>query len=292
MKKTVLSLLFMMSYSATAAEVVLEKNGVQLTDEEITIAANDLSERELSDMRSNPAMLRTFIERIFDGKVMAKSIREKLADDKNHKILRQMMLDRFDNQYYVKRQVLEKIDAVKDFKTLAKQTYQSRIKDYQLPQTADYYHILFVKQDGVDNKTVAEGVLEAIKANETTLAEASKKYHSKLAGTNEEGVLEKVDSEKLMKEIKQAIATLKVGEMTEVVETDAGYHIIGLKQVNPVETTPYDAQIETALTNELKNNMYRATDSEIRKSYQGPEGLVVNEALLQSTTDKILKAKK
>lgn len=292
MKTALFTALLLSAGQAWAAEVVLEKNGVTLTDEEMLAAASDLSEHELDGMRQNNAMLRNFIEQQFDNKVMAAAIAEELQKDKNYPILRDMVLAKFSNQHYVKQKALEKINAVKDFKTLAKQSYHSNIKNYQSPQTYDYYHILLIKQDDEDNKAKADALLADIKAGKTTLAEAAKAHHSTVAGTDEEGVLKNVQPEKLMDAIQKAVLTMNVGDVSQVIETSAGYHIIGLKQVNEVETMPYDEKVEKKIIIDLKNKMYRTVNKEIRDQYRGPEGLTVNEALLDKVSKDILAPKK
>lgn len=288
MKKTVLACCVFIATQALSAEVVLEKNGVTLTDAEVLAAASDLSEGELQAMRNNQAMLKNFIEQQFDNKVMQVAIAEELNSDANYPVLRDMTLAKFTNEYYVKKKTLEKIAAVKDFKTLAKQTYHSNIKSYQGPQTADYYHILFIKQDNVDNKEKADALLADIKSGKITLAEAAKSHHSSVDGTDENGVLVKVQDTQLMEPIQKAIFGMQPGGVSEVVETGAGYHIIGLKQLNEIETRLYDVEVEQQIIAETKNKMYRATNAEIRDKYRGPEGLTINNELLKSVSEKIL----
>lgn len=292
MKKALIACCVALTANVFAAEVVLEKKGITLTDAEMLAAASDLSEYELDDMRSNQAMLRTFIEKQFDNKVMAAAIAEELKDDPNYAVLREMTLAKFANGYYVKKKALEKINAVKDFKTLAKQTYHSEIKKYQGPQTANYYHILFIKQDDADNQAKADSVLADIKAGKMTLAEAAKQYRSAIAGVDDEGVLKNVQDKQLMEPIQKAIFGMRPGDVSEVIETGAGYHIIGLKDLNEIEVKPYDAEIEKQIIADIKNKMYRSVNTEIRGQYRGPEGLTVNEDLLKSVTDNILAPKK
>lgn len=289
MKKLSLALLTTWSFASVSAEVVMEKNGVSLTDEEITLAASDLSEFEMADMQKNPAMLISFIEQLFDNKVMAKSIEKTLVKDKRFEVIRDGMMDKFINGYYIKQKALEKINAVKDYKTLAKQTYQTNLKDYQTPETKDFYHVLFIKQADEDNKAKAEQVAQEIKDKKLTIAEAAKKYHSSVAGTNADGVLEKVQIKQLMQAIQKAVLAMPVGAVSDVIETDAGYHIISLKQVNPPETKPYDDKIEAEIIGDIKTKMYRGVNKDIRDQYRGQKDLTVNEELLKSVTDKLLQ---
>lgn len=292
MKKTLLACCVAFVAQTFAAEVVLEKNGVTLTDEEMLAAASDLSEYELEDMRKRPAMLRTFIEEQFDNKVMMTAIAEELENDKDYAIIRDMTLAKFANTHYIKQKALAKINEVKDFKTLAKQTYQSEIKKYQLPQTYDYYHILFVKQSWVDAKAKAESVLAGIKADQISLAEAAKQYYSVLSGTNKDGILEKVKIEQLMKPIQKSIDGMKLGEVSDIVETEVGYHIIGLKNINQVVVAPYDDKIEKKIILDIKTKIYRSVYGKIMDKYRGPEGLTVNEALLETVFEKVLMPEK
>lgn len=277
-----------LSFSTFAAQVVMERNGITLTDEEIAQISSDLSESELADMKENPAMFVSFIEQVFDNKVMASALKDELAKDKSFDAISRTAMNQFSNEYYIKQQALEKIKAVKDYKTLAKQTYQADSVSYQLPETKDFYHILLVKQSDVDNQAKAQAILQKITDKQTTLAEAAKKYYTAIAGTNEQGVLEKVQVKQLMQPLQQAVMSMSIGDISEVIETIAGYHIIGLKQVNASQTRPYDPKIEKRIIKEIKEKIYRTTNQEIRDRYRGAEGLVVDETVLESITKKVL----
>lgn len=289
LKKLSLAIFSTLTFSAFSADVVMEKNGVSLTNEEIKLAASDLSEYELADMRSNPAMLTSFIEQVFDNRVLAKGLSDKLVKDKRFEVIQAGMQDKFINSYYIKQKALEKINAVKDYKTLAKQTYQANIKDYQSPETFDFYHVLLIKQDNVDNKAKAEEISKAIKDKKLTIAEAAKQYHSSISGTDKEGVLKKVQVKQLMEPIQKAVMDMPVGAVSDVIETSAGYHIISLKQINQPETTPYDEQIEKKIIADIKTKMYRAVNKEIRDEYRGTKDLVVNEEALKAVIDQLLQ---
>lgn len=292
MKKVFLTCALLVAGQAFATEVVLEKNGVTLTDDEMLIAAGDLSDNEMDAMRETNEMLRTFIEQQFDNKVMLAGISEQLKADKDYAVLSDMAAAKFANKYYVRKEALKKIDAVKDFKTLAKQTYQSELDKYKGPETFDFYHVLFIKQDGTDSKAKADALLADINAGKTTLAEAAKKYHTPVAGVGEDGILKNVVPDRMMKPIQEVALGMKVGDVSKVIETDIGYHIIGLKQKNEAKTMPYDDKLEEKIIANLKTKMYRSTNKEIRDQYRGPEGLTVNEDLLKSVTEQILKPKK
>lgn len=288
-QKSFLALTFSaLSFSTVASQVVMERDGVTLTEEEITKISSDLSEYELADMKDNPAMFVSFVEQVFDNKVMAIALKDELAKDKRFDVISRTAMNQFSNEYYVKQQALEKINAVKDYKTLAKQTYQADSASYQLPETKDFYHILLVKQNDVDNQAKAQDIYQAITDQQTTLAEAAEKYYTAIAGTNEQGVLEKIQVRQLMQPLQQAVMSMAVGEVSPVIETTAGYHIIGLKQIHAPKTRPYDAKIEKKIIKEIKEKIYRTTNQEIRDRYRGSEGLVVDEAVLESVTKKVL----
>ncbi len=293
MKKTLLlTTLLVAAPMLWAGEIVLEKNGVTLTDEEILTMTDDLSDQELAAMRQKPAMLTSLIERLFDNKVMATALADELKQDPKFHIMKKMEMDKFANNYYVRKKAMEKIKAVKDYKTLAKQTYQTNIEKYQGEPTADYYHILWIKSNAIDNRPNADKVLAEIKAGKITLAEAAKKYHNAVSGGNEDGILEKINSKNLMKPLRQAVVNMKAGDMSEVIETNAGYHLIGLIKKNPIEVKPYDDELEQEIVADIKTEMYSTTNAEIRKQYRGPEGLEVNEKLLKDIKNQVLKIDK
>lgn len=292
MKKRLLTLCSVLFFSLSATEVVFEQQGVTLTDEDIKLAASELSDFELADMRQNNDIFKQFITQLFIDKVMAAKVEKQLVKDKHFETVRQSVMDKFINKYYTKQKILEKVNAVKDYKTLAKQTYQANPTDYQKPQTQDYYHLLFVKQADEDNKAKAENVLKAIKSEEISIAEAAKKYHSSVAGTDENGILSKVSVKRLMKPIKEVVSVMSVGDISDVVETKAGYHIIALKKINPPELLPYDSELEKKIIAEIKEKMGRSVSADIRSEYQNDTSRTVNETLLKSITEKVLKTDK
>lgn len=288
MKKTLLvATLLAASTMLWADEVVMEKNGVTLTDKEILTMTDDLSVQELVAIHQKPDMLRVLIEQLFDNKVMAADLADELKGDAKFQTIKKFGMEKFANRYYIRKKALEKINAIEDFRTLAEQTYQADIKKYSKDPTADYYHILFIKSNNVDSKEQAQQVMAKIKDGSLTLAEAAKQNWNAVSGGNEDGILLKINYKSLMEPIQKAVIGMKEGDVSDVVETEIGYHIISLIKNNDAETVPY-SKVEEKIVKDIKTEIYQTVATEIRGKYTGPEGLTVNDALLNEIKEKVI----
>lgn|GEM_PF-6043771 len=295
MKEILIAIIITVSFHAFSDDdtlppgIVLAKNGVTLSEQEINAVIAQLSEKELTEIKHTPKLLQSIIEHLFDNKVMAAAVKDKIHQDSDYNTLQRLALNKFNNNHYIQQQAKQKIAAVKDFKTLAKQTYNSNIKQYQQPQTYDYYHIFIIKQGDNEKqaKTKAENMVKAIKAGKITIANIAKQYHSVIAGTDKNGIMKNMRVDNLLPALQQEAADLQVGQITGVIETAFGYHILGLKHINKAQTIPYSDKLEKKIIAELKNDIYRRTITEIRSQFSGPKDLKVNEHLLKSINQKV-----
>lgn len=93
-------------------------------------------------------------------------------------------------------------------------------------------------------KTEAEKVLAELKVKPEQFAELAKKYSQDVGSANNGGVLGEFaqDGSVGSKQLEDAAFALKEGEISSVVESDAGYHIA---RVTGISTVDFDSQKET-----------------------------------------------
>ena len=117
-------------------------------------------------------------------------------------------------------------------------------------------HILFDTED----KATAEEVLAKLQAGEGDFA-ALAKEHSKDTGSAEGGGdLGWGSSDNYVPEFKDAVDKMEKGEMSELVQTEYGWHIIKITDTREEGTMPFDEvaeQIKAMLVNQEQSTLYQ-----------------------------------
>jgi parvulin-like peptidyl-prolyl isomerase len=114
-----------------------------------------------------------------------------------------------------------------------------------------------------DAKTTAEDVLAQLKTG-ADYAELAKKYSEDKETSQEGGAMGQVFTSSTIPEIASAMQTMKVGEISDLVKSSYGYHILKLNGKTPSKKTPYlevKADIMNLLlqeeTEKIKNQMLK-----------------------------------
>lgn len=147
--------------------------------------------------------------------------------------------------------------------------YEANKASYLLGPGAKIYHIIFGSDDAA--KTQAEDVLKQIKDGEIDFAEAAKKYGNDISA--EKGGLlgyYEYDTTKLISDFMIHVKDLKNGEMTDVVQTKYGYHIIkvdGIAESYQVPLEDEKVNIEAMLLETKQKEKYASSMEEWKKEY-------------------------
>jgi len=115
--------------------------------------------------------------------------------------------------------------------------YQKHIKEYQEPEQVRARHIL-IKPDSDKKaaKAKIEGILKEIKAGKN-FEELAKKY-SACPSKTQGGDLGFFSRGRMVKPFEDAAFNLKLGEISDIVETQFGFHIIKLEERKEARTIP------------------------------------------------------
>lgn len=137
----------------------------------------------------------------------------------------------------------------------AKQYFDSNQKQYAKPER-DVAHILLKFPDGADAaekekiKVKAAKVLAEVKANPNEFAKLAQKYSQDTLSAQNGGNLGFFAQDGLMvKPFEEAAFTLKPGEISDLVETQFGYHIL---KVIAVKDAPKFAEVKDEVIAQLK----------------------------------------
>lgn len=145
--------------------------------------------------------------------------------------------------------IYENSDSLREFKANAKIEYENNLKEYYRPTTVTK-HILILKETENAEK-IANDILAKLKKGadfETLLKE-----NNNDPGQTEEGYLV-YESSGFVDEFEQAALKLKKGEISPVVKTEYGYHI--LKAIDTHEYVPFEEAFVKTYTNDI-NKIYQ-----------------------------------
>jgi peptidyl-prolyl cis-trans isomerase D len=144
--------------------------------------------------------------------------------------------------------------------------YNENIELYSTPEQVRASHILF-KADGkndVEVKAKAEKVLKEVKAG-GDFAALAKKYSEDEASAKQGGDLDFFPKGKMMPEFDEAAFKLQPGEVSDLVKTQYGYHIIKVTDKKPASTRSLD-EVRPQIVDQLSWERAAAKAADIANS--------------------------
>ena len=147
--------------------------------------------------------------------------------------------------------------------------YQQNLPQYQTPAQVRASHILF-KLEGKDEKAVqavAEDVLTKAKAPGADFASLAKQYSEDDSNNTNGGDLDYFGRGRMVAEFDAAAFSMKTGEISNLVKTAFGYHIIKVTDSKPDTTRPL-AEVRAEIEDQLKWQKAQAEAERIAKSLE------------------------
>jgi peptidyl-prolyl cis-trans isomerase D len=147
--------------------------------------------------------------------------------------------------------------------------YKQNLSQYQTQAQVRASHILF-KLDGKDEKAVqaqAEEVLKMAKAPNADFAALAQKYSEDESNNTNGGDLDYFGRGRMVAEFEQAAFAMKNGEISNLVKTAFGFHIIKVVDNKPDTTRPL-AELRTEIEDQLKWQRAQAEAEKIAKSLE------------------------
>lgn len=161
------------------------------------------------------------------------------------------------------------LDALKQRVTVGEEdlrrSYQENLPRFSTPEERRASHILIKTESGAsaDQKkaarTKAEGLLAQLKQNPSLFAELARKNSDDPGSAVAGGDLDFFGRGAMVKAFDEAAFKLKKGEISGIVETEFGYHIILLTDVRGGQAQPFEAvraQIEDEARKQLAQRQY------------------------------------
>lgn len=216
-----------------------------------------------SSLAISDAELNEEIERIKSGAPQGQSLEATLASN-NVDIVE--WKEDLRNQMLVGKLVKEKTaDVAEATDEEASQFYQQNIDQFKTPETVGASHILIkAEKDATDEtKAEAKAKLEKIKADIAAGAsfEDLAKEHSEGPSSAQGGNLGTFSRGQMVPAFEEAAFSLKPGQISDIVETQFGYHLIKVTEHNEAGTRTLEEvkdQIKAYLTGQKKQEALMA----------------------------------
>jgi len=211
-------------------------------------------------IEKNPQLKETILWQLVQGAVIAKVARDKGFDKKPEiKNQQELILNNFLASQYLQKEVVEKITlSEKEIKAY----YNDHPEAFKTPESVKARHILILVEktaaeaDKKNLKAKAEGILARLKAGEdfAKLAEENSDDPGSKSKGGDLGFFEKGS---MVPAFEETAFSLKPGELSEIVETEYGYHIIKVEEKKEASLEPYEA---------IKDKVKEQALQEVRKA--------------------------
>jgi peptidyl-prolyl cis-trans isomerase D len=145
-----------------------------------------------------------------------------------------------------------------------REIYQQRIADFQSAEERRASHILFSVPAGASDdekakvRAQAESVLDQLKKAPGRFAELAKRHSQDLGSGEQGGDLGYFQRGFMVKPFDDAVFSMEQGAISELIETQYGYHIIRLDGIKPVTTTPFEKVRAELMEQARKDRIQRA----------------------------------
>jgi peptidyl-prolyl cis-trans isomerase C len=279
-------LLLFSSAAALAAEKakkdVLAKVGTkEITKSEVQAYAGLYPEQQQALIKADPRMEEVLVRNLVSIMVVS-DVAKKKGLEKDPTIRKQIdiMINEYLARTYIQKEILGKIKLTdKDYE----EYYNTHKKEFENPEMVRARHILVaVKPNATEEeKKAALKKAEDIREKATKgedFAKLASEYSDDPGSKAKGGDLGFFTAGSMVGKFEQAAFTLKPGEISPVVETEFGYHIIKVEERKAAEQQPYDAVKEQviakatqAVQQERLNAFLEKAMKDAKVTFYGPE---------------------
>jgi peptidyl-prolyl cis-trans isomerase C len=275
------------SYAADADPVLAKAGDYVIKNSDLERIINYYSPDKIKFLRDNPKQKVMLIKRMLEVKMVA-DIARKEGFDKRPDIAEQLLLtaNNFLATEYISKGVVRDVNITdKD----VEQYYEINKDKYKVPQQVRARHILIKAASSATDeekkkaKVKVEGILEKVKKGEdfAKLAGEYSEDPSKTKG----GDIGYFKRNTMVKSFEDAAFALKPGEISGVVETPFGYHIIKVEGVQEARVKPL-AEVESKLREQLSNDIKKERGSAFLDKVLKDAGTVIYEELITGQPSK------
>ncbi|HET9644373.1 MAG TPA: SurA N-terminal domain-containing protein [Burkholderiaceae bacterium] len=176
-----------------------------------------------------------------------------------------------------------------------KKYYEQNLSRYTTPEERHAAHILIKAEkdmpaaERAKAKARAEQVLAEVRANPGAFADLAKKYSEDPGSKEQGGDLGFFNREAMVKPFADTAFSMKPGEISGLVETDFGYHVIKLIESRGGERKPF-AEVRAGIEDEVKKQLAQRRYAEAAEQFTNT--VYEQSDSLQPVIDKLKLEKK
>jgi peptidyl-prolyl cis-trans isomerase C len=269
---------------ASAEDTVLLRDGaIVVTDQDVQQELLLFSETERDAITTDPEALKGLLRRIYLGKRLVAEAGQAGLDQDPTVQARLAAEQRRVLSDALREHARQQIE-YPDFAALARQHYAARPDEFQLPEQFKAAHILKKVQcacEKAEQRQRIDALLAQLKAG-ADFAELAKAQSDDTGSAAQGGDLGRwLKREDLVAPFANALAPLQIGELSNVVETEYGFHIIKKLDEQPARRQTFD-EVRESLEQRLRQNYAKDQLQQQALSYMpGPEAQF-NEPALQA----------
>jgi peptidyl-prolyl cis-trans isomerase C len=265
-------------YAGDEDPVIAEAGDYVIKQSDLDRQISYLTPDKQKHLRENPQQLVTLIKRTMQIKIISGLARgEGLEKQSDVSERLQYMVDDFLSREYISKVVVRDITVTDED---IEQYYRLNKEKFLVPEQVKARHILIrVSPDESDeekNKALekARDILKKAKEGED-FAKLAEKYSDDLGSRQRGGDLGFFDRGRMVKPFEDAAFSLKPGEMSEIVETRFGYHIIKVEDYHESRSRKIE-EVKDIIKKQLKDELTRAKATEFIKITTESAGLKIH----------------
>jgi len=225
--------------NAQNARVVIESNGVAITTTDLEAELNRINPELRSNLLQRPEQMAQLASNLLIRRVLANSAEKQGLDQTlTNQAALQIARDGILSNFELNRIDFASTPTIEALDQAAKSIYVANPTRFATPEEVRVSHILIAKGD--DAKDVAENVLADLK-NGANFADLAKEKSADPGTKDKGGDLGFFGRKKMVPAFEQAAFALKQpGDLSEVVETQFGFHILKLEERREAGKQPFE----------------------------------------------------
>jgi parvulin-like peptidyl-prolyl isomerase len=262
-------------WAETADKAATENPQIDLNY--VTLLVTNMNQQERSKVLEDPNLFKQVIESEANNRsTVSAAVANKLVQDRNVEFLMRRGAENILRESYLNRLIASKLPA--DFPSAEQVTeyYEANKAQFVVPERVPVWQIYFKKPEKEDAKAItalkakAEKTIANIKKGKQDFSNAaieqSEHDQSKVVG----GYMGLLKTSDLLPELKDPLLKLKEGEISKVVETESGIHILKRGKIlkeEQVQLEQVQPQIRQLLVKQANSQLRTAIYTQARKEY-------------------------
>lgn len=286
-KLLLLSSIVFWTQTLSAEEIVIQGDGFQLTDGQIIDEYLMQPEKIKDKIQRNPEELRKMVDGLYNETAFQ---REAIKQGLDQTPIVKKNIEFSTRRLLVKQLINEKTKSIKvpNMEPLARVYYDNHPDEFWVDESVRVRHILvrFEPDEKAKKKEHLESLVARIKKGES-FTEIAKKYSDDPGSAAKGGDLGRFEKGKMVKPFEEAAFKLKnKGDLSDIFETNYGYHVIELEEHYPRQRMDY-SEVKKSIVDKLNSEYVTDELSAWRETILDPKKAVVNKAELDRVVKKI-----